>query len=83
MAIASITGFRKTLDSFVVEDEQGNTVYLDFCEVERWYKRAKVRRESDEKKFEAECKASRDNNSLCALCEEDPCQCDTVYTFAQ
>lgn len=52
--IGTITGYRSTLDSFTVRDEQGNTISLDFSEVETWYKRAKERREAEEKKFERE-----------------------------
>jgi hypothetical protein len=52
--IGTVSGFRQTLDSFVVEDENGNVCHVDFNEFERAYLTAKKRRDEAEKQFEKE-----------------------------
>jgi hypothetical protein len=54
--IGEITGFRTALDSFVVEDENGNTCLIDFSEFETAYLRAKKRRDEAEKALEKQLK---------------------------
>jgi hypothetical protein len=39
---------------FLAADEEGRVFFLDFSDVETWYKKAVVRREAEEKKFAQE-----------------------------
>lgn len=50
--IVEITGYSTVRDSFSAQDEDGNTVYIDFSDLENWYKKAVARREAEEKKLE-------------------------------